>query len=434
MATTQHVMVVQPVKERDVEGRLLSVLDKLLLLKQQQKQQEHQQLLRQQQFLSQVMSEHHSHQCFGEPSYGHLQSAAIATANALDPSRLQPSKELFPMETSSLHLPHQVFGNANLKKSWGTIPGKISEIHQKDSLPASPFADSSPLPRLMNKSTQKSSLAPEPVLSADFHAPLSPDHTSECLEVEPDSSLDERQVDRDQSNTEPYVLTEVKNIETPIKSENEGPNADHTRFESHDGTGISLHKARGKKFGTSAEVVDSQQVASLSPAINSGDDVGATEVKGESKLVESAVSVHSLQMQSSQRAWKPAPGLKPKSFLEIQQEEQRKIQVGMAVSEISTSVHHTSSPTPWAAVVPISDPKISREIQRELNNTEINVGKAETLPSSRSKKSKLHDLLAEVVLAKSNDTEMEFSYSLYSLTTQQVTTTSVESIDDGNFI
>ncbi|KAL3573166.1 hypothetical protein D5086_027070 [Populus alba] len=369
-------------------------------------------------------------------------------------------------ETSSLHLPHQVFGNANLKKSWGTIPGKISEIHQKDSLPASPFADSSPLPRLMNKSTQKSSLAPEPVLSADFHAPLSPDHTSECLEVEPDSSLDERQVDRDQSNTEPYVLTEVKNIETrevrkafekksrkqkfsrstssdhekaaskasSIKSENEGPNADHTRFESHDGTGISLHKARGKKFGTSAEVVDSQQVASLSPAINSGDDVGATEVKGESKLVESAVSVHSLQMQSSQRAWKPAPGLKPKSFLEIQQEEQRKIQVGMAVSEISTSVHHTSSPTPWAAVVPISDPKISREIQRELNNTEINVGKAETLPSSRSKKSKLHDLLAEVVLAKSNDTEMEFSYSLYSLTTQQVTTTSVESIDDGNFI
>ncbi|KAL3573169.1 hypothetical protein D5086_027073 [Populus alba] len=410
------------------------------------------------------MSDHHSHQRFGEPSYGHLQSAAIATSNALDPSRLQPSKELFPMglqlpvsnvqdehttsflnlppqvnpdvtcnvnsETSSLHLPHQVFGNANLKKIWGTIPGKISEIHQKDSLPASPFADSSPLPRLMNKSTQKSSLAPEPVLSADFHAPLSPDHTSEVpwrteesakvwvsegtadsvhqnnshgvsdpitsagtganeiskpdrasvLKVEPDSSLDERQQSK--------------------QSENEGPNADHTRFESHDGSGISLHKARGKKFGTSAEVVDSQQVASLSPAINSGDDVGATEVKGESKLVESAVSVHSLQMQSSQRAWKPAPGLKPKSFLEIQQEEQRKIQVGMAVSEISTSVHHTSSPTPWAGVVPISDPKISREIQRELNNTEINVGKAETLPSSRSKKSKLHDLLAEVVLAK----------------------------------
>jgi hypothetical protein len=111
---------------------------------------------------------------------------------------------------------------------------------------------------------------------------------------------------------------------------------------------VSLHKARDKKFGTSAEVVDSQQVANLSPAINSGDDVGATEVKGESKLVESAVSVHSMQMQSSQRVWKPAPGLKPKSFLEIQQEEQRKIQVGMAVSEISTSVHHTSSPTPWA--------------------------------------------------------------------------------------
>jgi hypothetical protein len=117
----------------------------------------------------------------------------------------------------------------------------------------------------------------DPIASAGTgdNAISKPDRAS-ALKVEPDSSLDEQQVDRDQSNTEPYVLTEVKNIETrevrkasekksrkqkfsrstssdqakaaskasslqqSKQSENEGPNADHTRFESHDETGMCL--------------------------------------------------------------------------------------------------------------------------------------------------------------------------------------------------
>ncbi|CAK7349285.1 unnamed protein product [Dovyalis caffra] len=548
----QQQYLLQSQSQAPLATQQLLLLDKLLLLKQQQKQEEHQQLLRQQQLLSQVMSEHHSHKRLGEPSYGQLQTAAIATGNALDPSLLQQSKELFPIgpqlpvsnvqdehstnflnlppqvthdvtynvnsEASSLHLPHQMLGNVNLQKSWGTVPGKVGDIHQKDSLPASQFVDSSSLLGLMNKSSQQSSLAPEPVISADFHVPLSlgrtlevpwrteesakvlasgviadsvhqnslgtsdpialagtgenaiskPEH-SPVLKVELDSALDEQQVDIDRYNTEPCVATEVKNIETrevrkasekksrkqksaksnssdqakgalkasslqqSKQSENEGPNADHTRFGTGENLSGTSQKAIDSKFGTSAEVVDSQRVTSLSPAINSGDDVGATEVKGESKLVGS-VSVNGTQMQSSQRAWKPAPGFKPKSLLEIQQEEQTKAQVGMAVSENSTSVNHASSLTPWAGVVASSDPKISRETQREASNIEINVGRAEISPSSKSKKSQLHDLLAEEVFAKSNDREMEASDSLSSLTTQQVTATSVEYIDDGNFI
>lgn len=81
-----------------------------------------------------------------------------------------------------------------------------------------------------------------------------------------------------------------------------------------------------------------------------------------------------------------------------------------------------------------SDPKISRDIQREMNNTDINVGKAEISLSSKSKKSQLHDLLAEEVLAKSNEREMGVSESLSGLTAQPVATNSLESIDDGNFI
>ncbi|KAJ6941483.1 hypothetical protein NC651_007303 [Populus alba x Populus x berolinensis] len=547
----QQQYLLQSHSQAPIQTQQLSVLDKLMLLKQQQKQEEHQQLLWQQQLLSQAMPEHHSHQRFGEPSYGKLQTASIATGNApVDPSRLQLSKELLTTglqlpvsnvqdehntsllnlppqvthdvtyninsEASSLHLPHQMFGNVNLQKSWGAIPGKLGDIHPKESLPASPFVDSSPLPGRMNKSSHEASVASEPVPSSDFRVPLSLDHTPEVtrrteesakvlvseatadsvhqdsheisdpvasagtgenaiskpehasvLKVELDSSLDEQQVDRDRLNTEPEVATVVKNIEiretrkasekksrkqksaksnsssdqakVAIKalslqqskqSENEGPNAGLTRFESHDGTGENLsgtspQKTRDNKFGTSAEVVESQQVTSSLPAINSGE--------GESKLAGS-VPVLSAQIQSSQRAWKPAPGFKPKSLLEIQQEEQRKAQVGMAASETSTSVNHASSSTPWAGVVASSDPKISRDIQREMSNTDINVGKAEISLSSKSKKSQLHDLLAEVVLAKSNEREMGVSESLSGLTIQPDATNSLESIDDANFI
>ncbi|KAI5406860.1 hypothetical protein KIW84_053214 [Lathyrus oleraceus] len=51
------------------------------------------------------------------------------------------------------------------------------------------------------------------------------------------------------------------------------------------------------------------------------------------------------------RAWKPAPGFKAKSLLEIQHEEQKKAQTEMPVIEVATTVNSHSVTTPWVGVV-----------------------------------------------------------------------------------
>lgn len=523
----------------------MSVLDKFLLLKQQQKQEEQQQLLRQQQLLSQVLSEHHSHQRFGEPPYGQFHSSAIATGNtSVDSSRLQPLKEMLqigsqipvsnyqeehppglmnlpPQVTqdlsynvdsgvSSFQLPHQMFGNVNSKKNWGTIlTEQNDEMHQKEPLPvSSPVGISSSL-ELTDKYTQEHSVVHErldaslsveqtsddtgrteetsqvavPEVAANAVQPESPEisvskslpGTFEDEITKIDGTLIEQQIEKERSSDEPLVPAgaEVKKVEVrearkaaekksrkqksakskstdqikgtsknssvqQIKQpESEMLNVGDNKFESHNGTGEIFHgttpeKMTDNKDGiSSVEIKDSQRVKSL---LSSHFIVDAEMTKnGESKPAGS-VPIHNAQVNSGQRAWKPAPGFKPKSLLEIQLEEQRRAQTEVAVSEITTSVNSMNLSTPWAGVVASSDPKISRETLKDASNNELNVGKPEIAPNSKSKKSQLHDLLAEEVLAKSNDKEMEVPENLSSLPSQQYTMTNMESLDDDNFI
>ena len=149
---------------------------------------------------------------------------------------------------------------------------------------------------------------------------------------------------------------------------------------------------------------------------------------GEAKAASSIV------MQKAEvpagRAWKPAPGVKPKSFLEIQQEEQRKAETEMLVSNIAVSVNSMSLVSPWAGVVSNPDSmKVSSESHKGAN-TEYPV-KSETSQNLKSKKSHLHDLLAEEVLKKSNEIEAEVLDSILPLHNIAVRS---ESVDDGNFI
>ncbi|KAJ9159784.1 hypothetical protein P3X46_025258 [Hevea brasiliensis] len=554
----QQQYLLQLHSQAPLPAQQLSVLDKFLLLKQQQKQEE-QQLLRQQQLLSQVLSEHHSHQLFGEPPYGQFHSSAIATGNiSADASRLQPSKEMlqigsqipvsnfqdehppglmnFPPQVtqdvsynvdtgvSSIQLSHQMFGNVNSQQGWGTIPEQNDELHQKESLLASSPVEISSSQELMDKSTQECSIVPEPVHASDHHTPLSVEQASEytwieetsqvaipeitanavqldsagisvtrplsgtyedeitklehacAMKVQLDGTLSEQQVEKERSSDEPSVPVEadVKKVEVhearkasekksrkqksakskstdQIKgtcknstvqqirqSESERPNFGDSKFESHNGAGENLHgtppeKIRDNKFGiSSSEIKYSKQDKSFMSSDFSGDDAEITE-NDESKPVVS-VSILNAQVNVGQRAWKPAPGFKPKSLLEIQLEEQRKAKAEVAVSEITTSVSSMNLTTPWVGVVGSSEPKISRETPKDASNNELNVGKPEISPNSTSKKSQLHDLLAEEVLAKSNDGEMEVLESVSSLPSQQLTMTNVESVDDDNFI
>ncbi|XP_050212155.1 protein ESSENTIAL FOR POTEXVIRUS ACCUMULATION 1 [Mercurialis annua] len=492
----------------------LSVLEKFLLLKQQQKQDEQQQLLRQQQLLSQVLSTGPFH-------------TSVATGNvSVDPSRLQPSKEIpqissqIPVsnvpdeltaslmnmraqsqasqgvshnvdsEVTSFQFPHQMFGTVNSQNIRGTmLPQKIGEIHPKESLLPSSLSSQDPSlvhetvlasdpvsKKLLSEDTQRTVEIPavavqkdtmetvqlkSPGLSVSESVPgtcgddvTGPEHAS-FMEVQLDNSLNE-QVKRDRSSGDSSVVTKVKNIEVhevkkasekkPRKqksaksnfsadqvkgasknSEGEGPHVSDKKSESHDPIeaphGISHEQMREIKSGISTAGIKDTRKAH---------DVEITEVKDEFKAV-GPVSAPTVQVNLPQRAWRPAPGFKPKSLLEIQLEEQRKAQEEMAVSETITSVNSMNLSSPWAGVVASSDPKISKESQRDASITEFTMGKPEVSPNSKSKKSKLHDLLVEEVLAKSDDREFEVLDSVPSLAFPQQTA-NVGSIDDNNFI
>ncbi|KAL2894713.1 GRB10-interacting GYF protein 2 [Bienertia sinuspersici] len=152
--------------------------------------------------------------------------------------------------------------------------------------------------------------------------------------------------------------------------------------------------------------------------------VGSMEAKGGQKQSDST------QVNSAQRAWKPAVSVKPKSLLEIQQEEQKRAQMEIVVSSVSASVI-PKSVTPWAGLVTHPELKVSREIYQNSNISEPNLGK---MDSSQSKKSGLHDLLAAEVLAKSTDKVVEVTDNASSLPSLPTVPNQLDVVDDENFI
>ncbi|XP_065881344.1 protein ESSENTIAL FOR POTEXVIRUS ACCUMULATION 1 isoform X2 [Euphorbia lathyris] len=290
------------------------------------------------------------------------------------------------------------------------------------------------------------------------------EHTS-VKEVKLERTPNELEVEKEKFRNEPSAITEVKNVEVrevrktsekksrkqksakpeqvkgatknsslqQVKqSESEGLNASDNSLESRTITSEAVHgtspekRKDNKSVHSSVEKKDSHLVESLLSSNICGDDFQITQVKDQPKLVGSV----NVQVNSAQRAWKPAPGFKPKSLLEIQLEEQRRAQAEMSVSEVTNSINSVNLSTPWTGVVAISETKISGETPRDASYTELGLGKPEISPNSKSKKSQLHDLLAEEVLAKYTDGEMEVPDGVSSLTAQK----NVESIDDNNFI
>ncbi|XP_042494717.1 protein ESSENTIAL FOR POTEXVIRUS ACCUMULATION 1-like isoform X2 [Macadamia integrifolia] len=501
----------------------LSLLDKLILLKQQQKQEQQQQLLRQQHLLSQVLSEHQSHNHFPEPSYGHLPAAAVAAGNAsVDLRGLCPPHDMFQnnsqmpvpnlqdghvanfatlssqlpqdiaystsSEASLLHLPHQIFGNVTHPKGWGgTIPEKIDDIQQK--MPT--VVDNSPSLEVMDNSSFETPTLQEHVLTSDRSAavvqaqlsestPTSSEPavvcTPEAISISvplaspeipssapsgadkaetsvheqtndvkpPSASVEEPQGQHVQCKIESLMVKEVKNTEVreakkasekksrKQKSSKMQSSADQSKGISKTSTPLpmkqsetvgveaksEMHMDVGEAiYGTSpvttgdagtgvstVETLASQLAKSSLAGSFSNNEVSSIEGRFEPREVES-ITAHSTQGHSGQKAWKSGPGLKAKSLLEIQLEEQRKAQMEMIISENAISVNSMSSSTPWAGVVANAEPKMVRDNHQDAVGAQTTIGKADSSVNPVSKKSQLHDLLAEEVLAKSNSNE-----------------------------
>ncbi|KAG7533011.1 GYF domain [Arabidopsis thaliana x Arabidopsis arenosa] len=467
------------------------LVEKMLLLKHQHKQEEQQQLLRQQQQLfSQVLADQQrSQQRFGEPSYGHLQAS-------LDALRLQPSKDmsqvnqqmqvpvsreergvnladLLPVthatnqtvasfETPSLHLQNQLFGNVDPRMNEGMVlADQTDHTHQKDS--------KSEYERTISADYMNSLYSEKPVLSPGYHATHNVEEPASCPNNESSTSttiapeifesklLEEQAKDMyagqgDISNelSGEIPATEVKNNEVSV------------------GRKTSEKKSRKQRAKQSAELAKTTSKASLQETKQlepgSADD---SEIKGKTKKladtlidndtrpIKSSTATASVTSQMSSeadsvrgeesslqntrtqpgRAWKPAPGFKPKSLLEIQMEEQRVAQAEALAPKISTTVSSVGSAAPWAGIVANSDPNILRETHGELAITQTGVVKPESVPALKAKKSHLHDLLADDVFAKSSDKEREVMETVSKNDAfMQVTSTNAESFDDDNFI
>lgn len=401
----------------------------------------------------------------------------------------------FNFEASSLHLPHQILGSSTRQKSWGAgVPEQINENQQKESSLLSSMTDGLQSLEMMDKSSHDGRVVPRSDPASDSYAPLAPKETLQStfrtnepktvtgsettvtsdstpsvgtsvdkifmpeqandVKIQPDDAFEGQHVERDTWNDEPSMVTEVKNVEVrevrkasekksrkqkaskthsmsdqakevsktsselSKQSETEGTNVYKSNFETQIGAGEISYGSSPQKIADKSSL----------PANFSGDDIESLELKSVSKVAES-VSLPKPQGNPGQRAWKPAPGFKAKSLLEIQQEEQRKMQTEMMVSEINPPVNSMGSSAPWVGVVANSDPKLSKGIYQDAGETE-----SKSSLNLKSKKSQLHDLLAEEVLAKSNERNMVVPDSGSSMPPQPVAIPHSDLIDDDNFI
>ncbi|KAK6938807.1 GYF domain [Dillenia turbinata] len=294
------------------------------------------------------------------------------------------------------------------------------------------------------------------------------------VEVKRSSIIEHPEIEKEPSNDEPFLVKESKSVgsrEVKKASEKKSrkqkaskaqSSADQSKGASKSGSiqqskqseavdsvvtdakleaEITSEVLRGKSPLQSAAVssgaanveVNSQKTE-IPPASNASRvDAEAMEVKSEPREVGSHSS-NSAEKTSLHRAWKPAPGFKAKSLLEIQQEEQLKTQTEVAVSEIVNSVNSMNLASPWVGIVANSEPRPSREIHQDASSAVLNLVKPESSVNAKSKKSQLHDLLAEEVLAKSSEKESEVPDKISSLPPMPAMTGQSDLIDDDSFI
>jgi hypothetical protein len=137
-----------------------------------------------------------------------------------------------------------------------------------------------------------------------------------------------------------------------------------------------------------------------------------------------------LHAAANQRSWKPTKGPRPKSLLEIQAEEQLRAQRALAMEGAKSAVPATSVPSiPWNGMATSSE--------LHLGGASKSLGGMESA-GERNKRSQLHDLLAEEVLARSNISDNENISNANDAFFPPLSTAAVQpnapALDDNDFI
>ncbi|KNA12218.1 hypothetical protein SOVF_127950 [Spinacia oleracea] len=380
-----------------------------------------------------------------------------------------------PADGSSLHLPHQMLGTA--QKNWPSMSTHADNINNLPSgsemmgkITASEVVDKSlstaavervtsehSAPSLSGQVVERNSKTAQPtlivdlgmsVLSADSVPPkfsessVSPRENQILMfertndnKLTPTGTLEENS--EKECHEDVSAAKDAKNVESrevkktsdkksrKLKSSKAQPSPDQLK-------GASKASTVQKSKQSEAEGALSATKSNLSVASRSTLDgrpmEAAREISNPSEIDLYTSLNYPAGVFESMDA--KAVCVKPKSLLEIQQEEQKRAQMEIPAPTVSASISPISFSSPWGGMVTHVEPKVSRDIHQDSNSSE-HMGKTE---SPKSKKSGLHDLLAAEVLAKSNNRSIEITDNASSLPLLPTTPNQLDVVDHENFI
>ncbi|KAK9054362.1 hypothetical protein SSX86_025440 [Deinandra increscens subsp. villosa] len=409
----QHMSQMKP--QIPVPTQPLSVLDDYLLLKQQQQQQEQLQQMMRQQLLSQVLKEQHSVQRFPEQSCGPMLTPGLPVGNPSPDHLAFPPHEMLQNQAPSMHdtiahmqaispqdsvhLPHQLMDNSMQQNEADVQEQELPvDLNTRENVTVpssnagfiSETTDHYEKPLAMGVVEHEDNFVEPP--ADDIEPPTVQSEISKELHV--------------QKEAKPVEAREVKKV-----AEKKSKKQKSSKAQSSDVAKSASKLQQPKQSESELAKVNEAEV---------GENKSSVVIEEDATNSRDFNQQDNTQVQSGQRAWKPAPGFKPKSLLEIQQEEQWRAQAQSqsqahaetTVSDISTSLKSMNvSPTPWAGVVGNSDHKLV-ETKKDLTTSEVSQNQ------QQQNKSLLHEQLAGELPMKSSEKNYATS----------------DSIEEGNFI
>lgn len=366
---------------------------------------------------------------------------------------------------ANLQLPHQMFDQTTHLKDWGSTPPEcVDTVLKSDPITTPAITDGLALPRVMDKVAEEAFVPlknvqdtddlahneplavnqPNQTLTAGFSgemefskeglvasdviqsvsvqvsdakAPLM--NAPEPCHIEPSSTKGAKNGEmreakktsekksKKQKNSKAQSASDLaKGSSKAISSEQSKQNLEIQDVNTSSGKPLAPANAEQSNQGTggdnsflsTAETMDSQQAKSSAPSRVPTKCADVTEGKLQQEQVGNLVP--NPQINASHRSWRSAPGPKAKSLVEIQLEEQHKAQMEIVVSEPAAVVVPANiNPTPWSGGI--------TNLANQPNKVNANTTSALTV-DLKGRKSKLHDLLAEEVLAKANEADKNF--------------------------
>ncbi|CAH9077929.1 unnamed protein product [Cuscuta europaea] len=335
----------------------ISALDKLLFLEQQQKHEHQQNLIRQQQqqqLLIQLLAEQTN---FRPSSMGsQTQTTAMQNEQASQYVTAMQSEQVtsqddtvMQTEPSSIPPQHQLFGDIS-QKTWGgnVEDHSISSVQSKGST----VLETGGVAEIAASDLHSQTISIKGVEEGQHS-----DHTSSVDEVQNVEQLAVKKA----SEKKPNKQKSAKKMQQLKSSEHVGE-AD-TSINSSGIVKDSVPEIQERNIS-----IDTPAASDVHDTTRDGQSI---ESKNQSDQFV-VVPPIGVQKVSDFRAWKPAPGFKPKSLLEIQEEEQRRAEAERAATDITTTFNSITLSTPTNSL-----------------------GQSDSSLKQKGKESKSHDVLEE---------------------------------------